>query len=209
MGLGKSETDFHLVNDLPGLSALTQQIWPLLQQWVPNWERGGEPAYAPMRQPVDLYRSSMPQYHAGGARIRDMMSPEWIDQTAPGLDRLRELDKEEAEEQLARQRAAMIMQYGAKGHTASTPMVRSLAGLELGALEQQRALDEQRRFADYQQRMAMQPGLMQMSRQEPYQSADMIGGLSRDIMQAFLQYIALAKPEVAHSSESWGVQLPI
>jgi hypothetical protein len=41
--------------------------------------------------------------------------------------------------------------------------------------------------------MGMMPGLLQMARQEPYQSAQMIGERSSDIMDWLLQYLAVSK----------------
>jgi hypothetical protein len=209
MGFDKSDEDVEIVGGLPGLEELAGQFWPVLGGWIPNFPRGGEPNYMPLRPAVDLYRSAVPQYHMAGARTQDFLSPEWLTGTAPGLEAMSQAERARMERDIDRTQSELAMRYGSYGQTASSPMVRAMAEAELGAREAQTAREAQRQFGAYQQKLGMMPNLLQMARQEPYQGAQMIGGLTNDVIQAVLQYLALAKPTPMTTTDQWGVRIPM
>jgi hypothetical protein len=207
MGFGGSDEDLELYGQLPGLNELAQQLWPTLSSWIPNWESGGMPNYPALRPAVGLYRTSMPQYHAAGARLQDMMSPEWLTATAPGLETMSETERAAMERDIDRTQSELIMKYGSHGQTSSSPMVGALADAELGAREAQRTREAQRQYEAYQQKMGMMPGLIQQARGEPYQSAEMVGDRSSELIDALLKYLSIAKPQATTTTDSFNLKL--
>jgi hypothetical protein len=208
MGVDHNETDFHLVGKLAGMDQLANYIYPLLQQWVPNWERGGEPGYVAMRPAVGLYRTAMPQFHQAGANLTDMLSEDWLARTDPGVQALAEAGAAASAADAGRVGEDLMRRYGSPGGSPSSAMARTVdrASRKATRAQERRALE--REYAAYQQKLGMMPELLQQSRQEPYQAAKMIGDRSREILEMFLHYLGLAKPTVATDAEGWNARLP-
>ncbi len=110
---GKKKQKMHVYGELPGRSQLGQQLGGTLGGWLTNWGTGQGATYPGLSEASDLWRGAQYGANLGGARLREMLEPGWLEQTPTGLADIEAADRAQTERDIANVRRTGERQYGA------------------------------------------------------------------------------------------------
>lgn len=197
------EQMMHVYGELPGLSELGEQFWPALSGWLGAWTTGVGQQFPGAQQAQQLWGASGAPDASARARLGEMLGPEWVSETPPGLEMMEAARRAQMEQDLEDMRGNLRMEFGRRGQTFSSPMMGQMARQEMAARQGLSDWLGQQRFGAYQQRLGMMPQLMGMAMDDPYKAAGLIGQRGDAMINALLAYLAAAKGQ-PHYTQSGG-----
>jgi hypothetical protein len=185
-------TDVSTYGELPGRQSTGQQLSTALQGWLKGL--GGTTAPG-LGEAGQLWSSSQPVAGAGNTQLSKMLSGDWLKETPADWGELEGIERAQMEKNLGTTLGGLKMDYGSKGQTFSSPMIRALADAELGTRQNLEAGQINRRTELYQQKMGMLPQLIQMAKDDPYRAAALLQAGGGQLIQQLLQYLQASKGE--------------
>jgi len=191
-------TDVSTYGELPGRQSTGQQLSTALQGWLKGL--GGTTAPG-LGEAGQLWSSSQPVAGAGNTQLSKMLSGDWLKETPADWGELEGIERAQMEKNLGTTLGGLKMDYGSKGQTFSSPMIRALADAELGTRQNLEAGQINRRTELYQQKMGMLPQLIQMAKDDPYRAAALLQAGGGQLIQQLLQYLQASKGETVVSQQ--------
>jgi hypothetical protein len=191
-------TDVSTYGELPGRQSTGQQLSTALQGWLKGL--GGTTAPG-LGEAGQLWSSSQPVAGAGNTQLSKMLSGDWLKETPADWGELEGIERAQMEKNLGTTLGGLKMDYGSKGQTFSSPMIRALADAELGTRQNLEAGQINRRTELYQQKMGMLPQLIQMAKDDPYRAAALLQAGGGQLIQQLLQYLQASQGETVVSQQ--------
>jgi len=199
--LGGGGTNISTYGELPGRQSTATQLSTALSGWLKGLGGGGGMTAPGLAEAGQLWSGSQGASGLGNAQLSKMLGGDWLNQTPADLGNLESIERAQMEKNLGTTLGGLKMDYGSKGQTFSSPMIRALADAELGTRQNLEQGQIGRRFGMYEQKLGMLPQLIQMAKDDPYRAAALLQAGGGQLIQQLLQYLQASQGETVVSQQ--------